>query len=349
MPDSASPPASTASSAAPSRHWFWINAVALCILAPWATYWFQQHLKLYFTGIVIVGGVFSVWALAQAMWGLLARLGKVDALDHTRRLLSRPDVTAVLFAVAAMLLVLWFSTASLYVTYEGAANEGEYLVEVVRQPDNSPVIAPATLTAGHAVVGGPFLWQGGKSEMLCRILRPAKYEVRPCNLEPGRSTRIRVPGSFTAREFHLLRLVPGGTLYSQMPSVVETPVNRFDLEVETGGQRLVLEDMRRQVLYTGAGANEMPVVMALEEPGLLQEYIRNQLLARDMPAQNADRTTAILTLSPRTWPTFYVREGDRLSFTARLIKRNGEIRVLEGFPVQYTVTADKVQTIWLPE
>ena len=329
--------------------WFWINVAILCVLAPWATYWFQLHLKLYFTGIVIIGGAFSIWALLQAMWGILQKAGKVDAWEHSRKLLAQPDVTVVLVVAVATLLVLWHFTASLYITYEGAPNEGEYLVEVVRQPETSPMVPAVSLTAGNAVVGRPFLWQSGPSKLLCRILRPAKYEVLPCNLDPGRSTRIRVPGSFRPREFHLLRIVPGVSLFRQLAFVEDTPVNHKELEVEVNGKRAVLQDVRRQTIYTGAGAEEMPIVMALEAPGALEPYLRNSLLTKSDDVPNVERMTAILSLAPRTWPTFYVKQGDRLAFTVRVSGNGGVSRVLEGFPVNYTVTADKVQTVWLTE
>jgi hypothetical protein len=333
----------------PHPRWFWINVVSLCLLAPWATYWFQQHLKLYFTGIVIVGGAFSIWALFQAMWGFLQKSAKVDTWEHSRKLLAKPDVTAILFIAAAILLVLWYYTASLYITYEGAAKEGEYLIEVVREPDSSPMLAPVSLTAGTPVAGRPFFWQSARSKLVCRILRPTKYEVLPCSLDPGHSTRILVPGSFNPREFHLLRIVPGGRLYTQLASVEDAPVSIKELELEVRGERAVLKDIRRQVVYTGADEEEMPIVMALEQPGALAPYLRNRLLAKSDDVLNADRTTAILSLATRTWPTFYLQKGDRVTFTVRVAVIAGGSRVLEGFPVHYTVTADKVQTVWLPE
>jgi hypothetical protein len=333
----------------PHPRWFWLNVAILCVLAPWATYWFQQHLTLYFTGIVIIGGAFSIWVLLQAMWGMLQKAAKVDAWEHSRKLLAQPDVTAILVVAVVMLLVLWHYTSSLYITFEGEGNEGEYLVDVVRQSDTSPMLPAASLTAGNPVVGKPLLWQSEPSKLVCRVLRPAKYEVLPCNIEPGNSTRIRVPGSFTPREFHLLRIVPGGRLYAQLASVDDTPVTRYELEVDIKGKKAVLPDIRRQTVYTGADAEEMPIDMALEQPGLLEPYLRSRLLAKGNDAQDVDRTTALLSLVPRTWPTFYLQKGDPLSFTVRLTGRDGESRVLDGFPVHYTVTADKVQTLWLPE
>lgn len=343
MVDSASSPSR------PHPRWFWINVATLCVLAPWATYWFQQHLRLYLTGIVIIGGAFSIWALIQAMWGVLQSATKVDAWEHSRKFLAQPDVTAVLVIAVIALLVLWHYTASLYVTYEGAANEGEYLVEVVRKSDTSPMVPAVSLTAGSPVAGRPFLWQNGPSELTCRILRPAKYEVLPCNLEPGHSTRIRVPDGFKPREFHLLRIVPGSALYTQLASVEEAPVSHKQLEVEAKGIQAVLPDLRRQVIYTGAAEEEMPIVMELEQPGTLAPYLRNRLLTKSEDILNADRTTAILSLLPLTWPAFYMQKGDRLAFTVRATDSDGRSRVLDGFPVHYTVTADKVQTVWLPE
>ena len=332
----------------PHPRWFWINVASLCLLAPWATYWFQQHLKLYFTGIVIIGGAFSLWVLLQAMWGFLQKAAKVDAWEHSRKLLAKPDVTVILAIAAAILLVLWYYTASLYITYEGAAKEGEYLVEIVREHDSSPMLAPVSLTAGTPVAGRPFLWQGAGSKLVCRILRPAKYEVLPCSLEPGHSTRILVPGSFKPREFHLLRIVPGGRLYAQLAFVEDAPESIKNLEIELRGQKEVLTDIRRQVIYTGAGEDEMPIVMALEQPGALAPHLRNRLLTKSDDVLSADRTTAILSLTTRAWPTFYVQKGDQLKLTARIFAKDGG-RVLEEFSVDYTVTADKVQTIWLPE
>ena len=335
--------------ARPHPGWFWLNVSILCVLAPWATYWFQQHLTLYFTGIVIIGGAFSIWVLLQAMWGIFQKAAKVDAWEHSRKFLAQPDVTAVLFVAAVMLLVLWRYTSSLYITFEGAANEGEYLVDVVRESDTSPMVPAIPLTAGNPVVGRPFLWQSTPSKLLCRILRPAKYEVLPCNLQPGDSTRIRVPGSFKPREFHLLRIVPADRFYSQLASVDETPVSRYELQVEIKGKTMVLPDVRRQTVYTGAAAEEMPIVMVLEQPGVLEPYLRSRLLANSNDPQDVEKTSATLSLVPRTWPTSYVKKGDSLSFSVRVTDRDGQSRVLEGYPVHYTVTADKVQTVWLRE
>ena len=335
----------------PTR-WFWINVGMLCVLAPWATYWFQQHLQLYVTEILVVGGIFSLWVFFRAMWAVLETYSKVEPAEYSLKLLTLRDVTGVLLVAGVALVVLWFCTASIYVKYEGAPGEGEYLVEVVRKSDRSPLIPAVSLTAANSVTGRPFLWQLDTSELECRILRPVKYEMLPCLLEPGHSTRIDVPGSFKPREFHLLRIVPSKGLYSELAAVDEKPLSRYDLEIKRQNDVINLDDLRRQTIYTGAGEAEMPIVLELEKDGALEHHLRSRLLAKGFEPQSAEMTTAILTSSTRPWPTFYLRTGDELTLTVRVRPSQGssiEPSVFEGFPVHYTVTADKVQTAWLPD
>jgi hypothetical protein len=332
--------------------WFWVNVGTLCVVAPWATYWFQRHLQLYFTEIVVIGGAFSLWVFVRAMWAMLEKAAKVEPWDLSRKLLALPDVTGILLVAVVALLVLWFRTASLYLEYRGAPGEGQYVVEVVRKADGSPLIPSATLTAANKVVGRPFLWLGSAEQLECRVLRPVRYEVLPCSLEPGASTRLAVPSSFSEREFHLLRLVPIGSLYSELPAVDESPLSRYDLELVSGGNVVTLTDLRRQAIYTGATAIEMPILMELEPSGALELQLRSQLLAKRYDSANAELIGAILSLAAREWPTVHVKAGDKLALTVRVTRPQSaspRAEALEGFPVHYTVTTAKVQTVWLPE
>jgi hypothetical protein len=332
--------------------WFWVNVVTLCVLAPWATYWFQRHFELYFTEIVVVGGAFSLWVLLRAMWAVFEKTTRVEPAEYSRKLLALPDITGALIVAVVTLAILWFHTASIYVTYEGATGEGEYLVEVVRKSDRSPIVPAVSLTAANSVAGRPFLWQRKASELECRILRPVKYEILPCTLEPGHSTRIAVPGNFAPREFHLVRIVPSKTLYNELAAVDEKPQLRYDLELERQGKVATLTDLRRETIYTGAAASEMPIIMGLEPPGSLEHHLQNRLLAKGNDPESVAMATAILSSATRTWPTFYLRTGDQLKLTVRVTHPqggSGSTTVFEGFPIKYTVTADKVQTAWLPE
>jgi hypothetical protein len=266
--------------------------------------------------------------------------------------LALPDITGALIVAVVVLAILWFRTASIYVTYEGAPGEGEYLVEVVRKSDRSPIVPAVSLTAANPVAGRPFLWQRQANELECRILRPVKYEMLPCTLAPGHSTRIAVPGSFAPREFHLVRIVPSKMLYHELAAVDERPQSRYDLELERQGKVATLTDLRRETIYTGTAAGEMPIIMELESPGTLEHHLHNRLLAKGNDPDSAAMATAILSSAIRRWPTFYLRTGDQLTVTVRVTHAEGRSQastVFEGFPIKYTVTGDKVQTVWLPE
>ena len=332
----------------PTR-WFAINVVMLCLLAPWATYWFQRHLQLYFTEIVIVGGVFTLWVFVRAMWSMFERTTQVDAVAYARRFLSAPDLTIVLIVAAIAFAVLWFKTASIYLEYEGKPGEGEYTVEVVRKADGSPLIDSVSIKAGHPVVGRPILWQRSKTDLECRILRPTRYQVLDCAITPGESTRIAVPGSFTERAFHLLRLVPSGSLYRDLAPIDQAPLARRDLELRRGSDVSVLDDLRREIVYTGAAANEMPILMEAEQPAMLQPQLYSHMLAKHFDSDSANLATAILMSRTRSWPTFYLAEGDVIELTIKIHSPNADaVTVADGFPFRYTVTNDRIQTVWFP-
>ena len=335
---------------APTRvPWFPLNVVLLCVFVPWATYWFQEHLQLYFTQIVVVGGAISLWVLVRGMWAVLEKTGKVDVWEHSRRLLAQPDVTGLLAVAIVVFLVLWFRTASLYVQFQGAAGEGDYVVEVVRRADLSPFIGSTHLNAEHAVVGTPVMWQSGTVRLLCRILEPVKYQATPCDIVPGKSTRIQVPGSFPEKKYHLLRLIPADALYRELARTDETPTSRFDLEIRRGGDSTVVRDLRRQVIYTGAPADEMPVLMGLETSTSLEQHLRWQLLSRSFDMPTMEMTTAVLIATTREQPSMYLKQGDRL--TVRVIATqtadgaDSAPRTVLFQP--YLVTEAKVQSLWL--
>ena len=334
----------------PRKIWFVINVAVLVVLAPWATYWFQKHLQLYFTEIVIVGGAFSFWVMVRAMWAMFERTADVDVGAYSRRFLASRDLTIVLVFFAGAFHALWMHTASLYVEYGGAPGEGEYVVEVVRKVDGSPLIARTTLNAGNAAVGGPALWLTEKTELECRVLQPVKYEVLPCELVPGKSTRVEVPGSFEPRDYHLLRLIPSERLYANLALVDEKPTNECVLEIRRGADVIVFDDLRRQTLYAGAAANEMPILLALDQPEALRQHVYSKLISRKVDSQHAELMTAVLTLNTAVWPTFQVHSNDVLELVVRPKHADDVCVVAEAAasPTIYTVTNDKVQTIWFP-
>ncbi len=343
MPDSPAPSART--------RWFWINLGAICTLAPVTTYWFQQHLQLYLTEIVVVGGAFTIWAVVRLVWGLIEKATKFDAWDTSRQLLSSFAVTRWLVVATLLLAILWSSTGSLYLKLAGNKS-GTYQVDVVRKSDGSPLLTNVTLSAGRAVIGLPVFWAWDTSALQCRIVQPVEYEPMDCTLTPGKSTRIAVPGDFKPKEFHLLRIVPMGALYRTLPQDTDQPVTRYDLVIERGKESVRLADVRRQTVLLGASAEEMPLVLRLHDDASYEHFLDTRLRAAGQDRDNASLTAAVLSSTTRSLPGLYVKAGDELTIKVlwtRTDEGRTESGMLEEFPVSYKVTSEQVQTLWLPK
>jgi hypothetical protein len=290
-----------------------------------------------------------LWALINMIWGLIGKATRFNAWDAGRPLLSSPTVTQLLIVGAVLLIALWASTSSIYLQLAGGKG-GEYEVEVLRKSDRSPLVGRATLNAGHSVLGMPRFLQVNDTELECRIVRPVEYEPLDCGLTKGKSTRIAVPGSFKSKEYHLLRIVPDGPLYSKLPKEGDQGLQRFDLRIERNGETMLLRDLRRETVFLGASQNELPLVLRLHENDRYERYLDTRLRVAGYDAENASLTAAILSMSTRTLPGLYVKAGDTLNIevTVKRLEESEESgKTLNGFPFTYRVTADPVQTLWL--
>lgn len=333
--------------------WFWPNLVLLAILAPFATWWFQQHLQLYFTEVVLIGGGLTLWAFLRAGYGLIEKVGKVDPAAMSRRALGSPEATLLLLVAAAAMAGLWLKSNSFYLEYAGGASgDKEFVVQVTRAADGAPFIPDAAVGPATKVAGQVFFFRGEPAELSCRIVKPLRYEPLLCPIGATEAKRVKVPEDFTPRAFHLLRIVPAPALFDELPKSGDPVDYRYQLEVATDGASFALPDWRRQTVFAGAKGADMPFVLALQDRQEYEQYLGSSLRAMGVSAESSSSTAAVLVLRTKTWDAFDAKAGKRLRFSLRRIEqRDGQVQasVVEGFPQEYTVTADKVQTIWLPK
>lgn len=340
----------------PPGRLFWVNLGALMLLAIAATVWFGDHLQAYLTEVVVLGGAVSLWAALRLAWSLLEKIGKVDAAATSRRLLSSPEASLVLAVGAVALALLWFTTGSLYFEQAGGkADDREFVVQVTRQADQpqdrTHFIDDVTLSASRHLVGRPYFWPTAPQKLDCTIVRPLRYEKRDCSIVRGASTTLKVPGDFIERSFHLLRIVPGRTLYRELPSATDTPVTTYRLQVQVEGRTLNFDDLRNGTLYAGGLGPEMALVRGLDPGTGYDTYLATQLRAVDVDESAAKETAAKLSVHTAEWPAFSARKGQRLNITVSFERtENGRVErgVVAGFPMAYDITADKVQTLWIP-
>jgi hypothetical protein len=193
--DTAAPAAAPPPAAEPQSRWFWPNLGLLALLAPFATYWFKQHLELFFTEIVLIGGGLSLWAALRIVFELAQKLGKIDPLSLSRRALGSPECSLLLVVALIVMVVLWRTTNSLYFQYGGgSAGDREFVVQVNRVGDRTPFISDVVVGPASKVVGQAFLFKAENADLECKIVKPLLYQPLPCPIDIGEAKRIRVPG-----------------------------------------------------------------------------------------------------------------------------------------------------------
>lgn len=335
----------------PSRWYFWSNLIGVCALAPALTAWFQAHFQPLFTQIVLVGGAFTLWALARLVWGIVEQMTGADVPDVSRRFLSQPGATRLLIVAAALFGLLWWQTGSLYFELSGApAGVDEYSVEVSRA-EGGAFWEPLALTAAAPLLGRPVLWLDARVPLTCRIASPAGYQPRDCWVGPRHSERLGVPADFTPVEMHLIRLIPGPQLFVNLPAQGETPEASFEMLVQVNGAEppLRLDELRQEILMIGRrDAAELSALAAREDRDALGREIERRALHDRARAEDAKQMAASLSVEPRVWATLDLVKGDRLRIEVRaLLGEPGSPPVVIAGPFDHAVTDADTQTIWL--
>jgi hypothetical protein len=349
----ASAPAPGAANATGRGRWFVVNLVLLLLIAPFATYWFQQHVQFYFTEIVLVGGGITLWVFLRGAWAIAEKVGKVDALDLSRRWLASPESTLVLVVVALLLLVLWRTTTSLYFEYSaGGSGDRDFVVRVTRTADGAPYLGDATVGPATRVAGQALPFAGESVPLTCTIIKPLRYEPLDCSVTIGESRRVKVPAGFKPRTYHLLRIVPSPSLYSELPGAADTPEARYSLQVAANGvTTTVTGDLRRQTVYAGGRGADMALVREVEDAESYEWFLGASLRAAGVGPEVATKMAATMALRTQTWDGLDAREGQQLVFAVKRVRKaDGREQVTDAIaePVTYTVTAERVQTIWIP-
>jgi hypothetical protein len=340
---------------APLDRWFIGNLATFIVLAVLSTAWFTLHFQAYFTQVVLVGGVFTAWALVRLVWSLVLHGTDFEAKDFSRRLLSSPGMTRLLILATALMVFLWFTTASLYFEFAGEGAD-DYQVQVVHVDSRQNYGEPFESSARQPLNGIFRLLQFRPIQLRCEIIKPIGREPENCSLLRGKSVHLKVPTDFTPKEYHLLRLMSAGRLYRRLPQVGDPEPSSFSLEVVVtrDGEELahgIRDELRKQTLNLLPPDTEArSFVAALADAGEHEAEVRTRFHA-DGASETAEQAAAILTTNVAEWNLAELRAGDRLVVT--LVKRvqNSETEpvVETRSTIDYEVTDLQVQTIWIEE
>lgn len=193
-----------------------INLILLVFLIICLTFWFYKHLHLYVTESAFIGGTLTLWGgwkLIQSWvkWGL-------ETADKSliQRYIGRTAATEYLVLAFIVLCVLYVTTSSVYLVYEGAkAGETEFSI-VVTQNDN-PYLEPVKVASYQRVAGRPFFLRFSSFGLKFNIIHPHGFEPIEKRFRPWTNIYLRVPIDFKRKDFHLIRLIPGASLLRAYP------------------------------------------------------------------------------------------------------------------------------------
>jgi hypothetical protein len=340
----------------PRTRLFWFNLITLLLIVPLATVLFDRHLKAYFTQVVLVGGALTLWVFIRLLWTVFNATTKFDVEDFSRTQLSSPATTRLLIVGIAVLGYLWWSAASLYFEFTGDAAKS-YKIEVVNTSTKEHYARPFEMTAAEPIVmKGLQLIGGHDVQLTCQIAEPIGYESLDCSIRRGDSTLVKVPASFTPKEYHLVQLLPVGPLYRVIPAAGPEETSNYSLELTVLGAdgkkstAMPLADLRRGTINViPKGDDDSKIVLKLADGDKQRQAIVSRFVADGSDRGDAERTAEILVAQARNWPVAYLRRGDRLSIAVQKSRQEGDSTSSDVVSTtKYEITQDPVQIVWLP-
>lgn len=310
---SAAPPANGR-----STFWYRSNAALFAVLMVALTFWFERHLEVYVTQIALVGGTMTLWAVWQLLQSWLKWGFDTDAKGQAKKLFARREGMEYLIFGAVILVILFVSTSSLYISYEGTAGGTEFRVEVDSRGQR--LLPPLQFNSSQKIAGQPYFLQFRSQQLELRVLEPRGYDPLPATLRPGGRLDIKVPRDFKPKKFHVLRIVPGSYLYSNLPEYSDYPSVQYQVKVTRNGVDIGLfQDLRRQSLYLGSSADDIQWLLGKQQQGesfrSLTEAMQSAKISADSIAQlvpSLERDSAFLST-----PEFAPGDEVKLQITRR--------------------------------
>jgi hypothetical protein len=319
-----------------------LNLVLFVSVAILVTLWFYKHVHLYVTESMLIGGTLTLWGVWKIVqtwvkWGLASA-----GVPPAQKLLGRAGATEYLVLGLVILGVLYLTTSSVYLVYEGATKgEAEFTVEVTSA--GNPYLKPVTVTSYQRLAGRPFFLRLSGQDLRFNITSAHGYEpvVRP--FRPWTNIYLRVPADFKRKEFHLVRLIPGLQLLNVLPKLSDQPQARYTMRIKCNGKTYPVADLRSQTIYAGADVRDIRALIDKQDLERLRAPLRRYLNERNVPQAAWSRLVDGWESQPRLVSTAEFRAGDQVAL--RIDLEGAEQPVLAK---TFTISKDEMsQTIIL--
>lgn len=294
-----------------------LNLALFVGVAILVTLWFYRHLHLYVTESMLVGGTLTLWGLWKIVqswlkWGLASA-----GVPPAQKLLGGAGATEYLVFGLFILAILYLTTSSVYLVYEGATKgETEFTVEVTSA--GNPYLKPMTVSSYQRLSGRPFFLRLSGHDLTFNITSAHGYEpvLRP--FRPWTNIYLRVPADFKRKKFHLVRLVPGLQLLNVLPKPSDQPQVRYTLRIECSGKIYAVTDLRSQTIYAGADVRDIRALIEQQDKEKARASLREYLNKRSVPQTAWGRLLEGWESQPRLVSTTEFRAGDQVALRIEL-------------------------------
>ncbi len=294
------------------------NLLLLVLFLILLSLWFQRHLRLYVAEVLLLGGTITLWSVWQIVQSWLKWGWKDETKEPNRRLLSHARATEYLLFGFFLLAVLWSTTSSVYVVYEGARTQPAYKVDVLRE--EHLFLPPLDVTSYDRTAGRPFFLHWRTLDLEFRIVEPYGYESRSERLAPWSSIYLRVPADFSLKKFRVVRFVPLAMYQDLPPLSVSNPSVSYSLRLHrgsvcsqdpVGGQEI--SDLHRQTVYIGESEEDIRWLLKNRDAAQFDKQFANDL-ARHMGLNEERRAEWIREweAEPRLIAGYEFSEGETI-------------------------------------
>ncbi len=235
-----------------------LNLVLLVVLVVLLTIWIHLHVYQYVAQAFLVGGTLSLWGLWKIVQSLIKKGGVEFKLSTV---IENPAVREFLVFGILVTLVLYATTSSIYVEFEGAGRgETQFKVDVLH--NGNPYVETLDVTSYDRVAGRPFFLRLAFLDLRIEVVEPRGYRPVSRKLKPWSSLRLRVPSDFDRKRYHVIRLVPGAAFFNQLPRAEDEPSVFYYLEIRAAEDRFAVDDLRRGSVYIGAAEEDLKWLVA---------------------------------------------------------------------------------------
>lgn len=295
---------------------FRINLVLFISLAIFSMYWFYNHLQLYVTETIFIGGTLSIWAVWKLIqswlnWGL-----KEGNISLSQRILNRTSATEYLILGFIFLFLLYISTSSIYLIYEGAKpGESEFTVQITSE--GNPFLDPMNISSSKRIEGRPFFFRFETDTLSFEITKPRGFIPVKKEFNHWGNLRIRIPYDFERKEFNILQIVPGVVLFLRtLPNTTDTVKVKYHLKIERNNKSFfTVNDLRKQTIFLGADSLDIISLLAQRDKSIFRSDLQNYLIKNNIIDPNRSDIIRILEERFRIISTPEFQKGDKIKLS----------------------------------